>query len=105
MAHMPTTFSCEPKLLKRQSAIFKALGHPARLSIVLALAHHERCVCELHAGQGTDLSTTSRHLSVLVSAGILSCDKRANKVFYQLAMSCVLPMITCIAKTLDQGAV
>lgn len=95
---------CQKKIQKRQAAIFKALGHPARVAIVQALADGERCVCELHAQNETDLSTTSRHLSVLVSAGIVRCDKRANKVFYQLIMPCVLSMISCVAKSVDQGA-
>jgi ArsR family transcriptional regulator len=98
-----TQCTCPPQSLKRQAAIFKALGHPARLAIVQALAEGERCVCELHAENDTDLSTTSRHLSVLVSAGIVSCDKRANKVFYQLTMPCVLSMISCVAQSFDAG--
>lgn len=89
----------EPNLLKRPSVVFKALGHPARLSIVLSLAAQERCVCELHANHGTDLSTTSRHLSVLVSAGVLASEKRANKIFYRLVMPCVLNFISCVTNT------
>lgn len=90
--------SAQVRLATRQAAIFKALGHPARLALVQALAGGERCVCELHGANGTDLSTTSRHLAVLVAAGVLACDKRANKVFYRLALPCVLSFTACIAK-------
>ena len=52
--------------------IFKALAHPARLMIVDELTEHdERCVCELSDLVGSDLSTVSRHLSVLRGAGIV----------------------------------
>ena len=90
--------SAQNGLATRQATVFKALGHPARLALVQALAGGERCVCELHGGSATDLSTTSRHLAVLVAAGVLTCDKRANKVFYRLAMPCVLTFTACIAK-------
>lgn len=76
--------------------VFKALGHPTRLQMVAALAEGERCVCDLTALAGLDMSTTSKHLHILVKAGVLSFDKRANKVFYQLHRPCVISMLTCL---------
>ena len=46
-------------------AIFKALGSPARLTLVRALMGGERCVCDLVAAAGLSWSTTSKHLDVL----------------------------------------
>ncbi len=83
--------------LAAAAQVFKSLGHPARLRMVQALAKGECCVCELHALVGGDLSTTSKHLAVLVQAGVLSGEKRANKVFYRLRTPCVTDIIACLA--------
>ena len=48
-----------------QAKIIKALSHPTRLFIVEELKRHERCVNELTEMVGADVSTISKHLSVL----------------------------------------
>ena len=82
--------------LRAQAQVFKALGHPVRLRMVRLLAAGERCVCDLTQEVGFDISTVSKHLAVLVQAGVLIGDKRANKVFYRLRTPCVLEVITCL---------
>jgi len=84
--------------LRTQAQVFKALGHPARLQMVMAVAEGELCVCELTELVGFDMSTISKHLSVLTAAGVLASDKRANKVFYRLRTPCVLNIFTCIGE-------
>ena len=82
--------------LQRSAMVFKALGHPTRLTMVTALSDGERCVCELQALVGLDMSTVSKHLSVLTGVGVLAYEKRANKVFYRLIRPCVLDLLTCL---------
>lgn len=82
--------------LRSQAQVFKALGHPARLQMVQLLAEGERCVCDITAVIGLDISTVSKHLAVLVQAGVLMSDKRANKVFYDLRTPCVLKVFACL---------
>jgi DNA-binding transcriptional ArsR family regulator len=77
-------------------AVFKALGNPARLTIVRSLLDGERCVCDLVAACGLGWSTTSRHLEVLRGAGVVSSEKRAQKVFYRLELACVANFISCL---------
>lgn len=84
--------------LRTQAQVFKSLGHPARLRMVQLLADGERCVCDLTGQVGLDISTISKHLAVLVQAGVLVSDKRANKVFYRLRTPCVLKMFTCLGE-------
>ena len=50
--------------------IIKAMAHPSRLLIIDRLAEHEYCVCELQQMVGADMSTVSKHLSVLKNAGM-----------------------------------
>lgn len=82
--------------LEKEATIFKALGHASRLGMVKALMSGEKCVCELQALVGSDLSTVSKHLSVLKNAGIVTSDKRSNSVYYNLALPCLGKILCCI---------
>ena len=83
------------KLLEEQARIFKALGHPSRLLMVDALRGGEKCVCELQTLVGADISTISRHLSILREAGVVSSDKRGTSIYYRLAMPCLETFLSC----------
>jgi len=78
------------------SDVFKALGHPARVTIVRQLAESEKCVCDLVDAVGLSWSTVSRHLSVLRDAGVVADDKRGLQVFYRLNLPCVARFIGCL---------
>ncbi len=84
------------KQRKERAAIFKALGHPARLRIVEELLAGERCVCELVDVSEGGWSTVSRHLSVLKSAGVVDDEKRGLQVYYRLALPCVGTFLDCL---------
>ena len=84
------------KQRKERAAIFKALGHPARLRIVEELLGGECCVCELVAVSSGGWSTVSRHLSVLKSAGVVEDEKRGLQVYYRLALPCVGTFLDCL---------
>ena len=80
-----------------QARVVKAMAHPTRLFIVDMLSRGgERCVCDLTARIGVDVSTVSKHLSLLKGAGIVEDDKRGNMVFYRLAMPCVVDFLECV---------
>ena len=81
---------------RRKAKVMKALGHPSRLMIVDELSRGERCVCDLTALVGHDMSTVSKHLSVLREAGIVVDDKRGLQVFYRLKVPCVLNFFKCV---------
>ena len=84
--------------------IIKALAHPARLRIAEALASGERCVTELRALVGGDLSTVSKHLTLMRGAGWLTCEKRGQQVHYRLACDCLPTFLRCIdSLTGDDG--
>lgn len=65
-----------------QSEILKAVSQPTRLKIVDLLRDGERCVCEIFPAISEEQSNTSRHLNLMVSAGILSRRKEGVKIFY-----------------------
>lgn len=87
-----------------RAAVIKALGHPSRLMMVDELAKGERCVCELQEIVGSDMSTVSKHLSVLKAAGIVDDDKRGLQVFYRLRVPCILRFFGCVEAVLQEQA-
>ena len=78
------------------AAIMKAMGHPTRLLILDKLNEKEHCVCELQQFIDADLSTVSKHLSVLRNAGIIDSRKHNNMVIYRLIYPCVLKVYECM---------
>ena len=81
---------------KQKASVIKALAHPSRLAMVEALADGERCVCELQALVGSDMSTVSKHLTILKHAGIVSDRKQGLWVYYSLRTPCVAGFLGCI---------
>lgn len=97
----------EPRTRSRYQArarIIKALAHPTRLFIVEYLTEGERCVCELQQKVGSDMSTVSKHLALLKSAGIVADEKRGNMVFYSLRVPCILNFMSCVEAVLQANA-
>jgi DNA-binding transcriptional ArsR family regulator len=85
-----------------RAKVFKALGHPSRLLMVEALGLGEKCVCELRDLVGSDISTVSKHLSVLKEAGIVQDDRRGTSIYYSLRMQCVTAFLGCVRRFFDQ---
>lgn len=90
------------ELAEAKAGIFKALGHPTRLMIVEALAERPHCVCELVEMVPGAQPTTSRHLEVLRSAGVVRRHKDGVKMVYELALPCLLRALPCVAEALKK---
>jgi DNA-binding transcriptional ArsR family regulator len=86
---------------EERARVLKAMAHPTRLYMVEVLAEGERCVHELTEMIGADMSTVSKHLSVLRSVGIVSDEKRGSEVYYTLRMGCVLGFFDCVEAVLN----
>jgi DNA-binding transcriptional ArsR family regulator len=83
-----------------RAKILKALAHPTRLFIVDELSRGQRCVQELTEMIGSDISTVSKHLSVLKNVNVVSDEKRGTQVFYTLKMSCAVNFFNCVENIL-----
>ena len=87
-----------------RAGIIKALAHPARLLMVDKLGGAgEMCVCELTELVGSDMSTVSKHLTILKQAGIVETEKRGSMVFYRLRVKCVLDFLECAEGIVKEG--
>ncbi len=80
-------------LIEFRAEILKALAQPTRLKILDFLRDGERCVCEIFPAIGEEQSNTSRHLNMMLSAGILSRRKDGLKIFYAIKHLEVLEIV------------
>ncbi|WP_406656291.1 arsenite methyltransferase [Methanolobus sp. ZRKC2] len=71
-------------MIDDQSRFFKALGDRTRLTIVGCLLKHDHCACDFSTVAGKDQTTISRHLKILVEAGILRYEKAGRNVIYSI---------------------
>ncbi len=85
-----------------RAKIIKAMAHPTRLFLVDELAKNgERCVCELTEMVGADMSTVSRHLTILKNVGIVEDERRGAQVYYRLRVRCVLNFFDCVESVME----
>ena len=91
-------------LFEKQAEITKAIAHPLRIAIVDFLKDGEQCVCDIANHIGSERSNVSRHLSVMVAAGVLEYRKEGLKVIYELKTPCVLDFLSCATACLKQQA-
>lgn len=87
-----------------RARIVKAMAHPTRLFMVDELSKGEKCVRDLTEMVGADISTVSKHLLVLKSAGIVHDEKRGSNVFYSLKVPCVMNFFNCIESVIRSTA-
>jgi DNA-binding transcriptional ArsR family regulator len=87
-----------------QAGVFKALGHPIRLKMVEALRAGPLCVCDLVELAELAQPTVSRHLDVLVKAGVLAKEREGTRMMVELAFPCILNALPCINQALRENA-
>ena len=91
-------------LFERQAEIAKAVAHPLRVAVIDLLKDGEKCVCDVAKHLGSERSNVSRHLGVMVNAGVLSCHKDGLKVFYALKTPCVAEFLSCVTRVVRHQA-
>ena len=94
----------EKALVEAKANILKALGHPTRLWMAERLAGGEKCVCELAENIDADVSTISKHLTILKQAGVVIDEKRGKQVYYRLKVPCILNFMPCIEEVIQATA-
>lgn len=90
-------------LYQRKAEIIKAVGHPLRVAVVDFLKDGEKCVCDIAEHVGSERSNVSRHLAVMLKAGVLRCRKDGLMVFYELRTPCILNFLNCATQTLKHN--
>ena len=83
-----------------RAKILKAIAHPSRLLILDQLESGEKCVQDLTRQIDADISTVSKHLSIMKNVGLIEDEKRGTSVFYKLKCHCVLKFFGCIEEVI-----
>ena len=94
----------QKRLYKAKADILAAAGHPIRLAIIDFLSHGEQCVCDIAAHVDSQRSNVSRHLAVLLNAGLVEQRKDGLKMIYSLKTPCLLNFMACIEGVLREQA-
>jgi len=90
------------KLYELKAEILQAIAHPIRLAVVDFLKDGEQCVCDIARHVGAGRSNVSRHLAVMLRAGVLECRKDGLRVMYSLKTPCVLNFLSCVSGVLRE---
>ena len=72
------------KELNRLSSIYKVLGDPSRLKIVLAIRNVEMCVCDLAAFLELTESAISHQLRRLKDLALVKSRREGQVIYYSL---------------------
>ena len=75
------------------ATLFKALMHPARLSILEILHDGEQCVCHLEAVLGCRQAYISQHLMVLREAGLVEDRRDGARIYYRVVKPEVFDLV------------
>jgi DNA-binding transcriptional ArsR family regulator len=90
-----------PRLTQAQTQMladmFRLLGEPNRLAIVLSCLERPLSVSEIAASLGLSASLASHHLRLLRAARLLRGDRRGKQVFYTAADDHVRCVVTDLA--------
>ena len=85
------------------AALFRALGEPSRLSLVVFIAETERCGSECVGHLGLTQGRVSAHLGRLVACGIVSQRRAGRRVLYRVADRRALDVLS-IGRAIAQDA-
>ena len=92
------------RLYKLKADVIAAAGHPIRLAVIDFLKDGEQCVCDIAKYVGAKRSNVSRHLGVLLNAGVVRQRKDGLKMMYTLRCPCVLNFMKCVEGVLRENA-
>ena len=90
------------QLYEKQAEIAKAMAHPVRVGVLEFVKDGEQCVCDIAEAVGTERSNLSKHLSMMVAAGVLISRKEGLKVFYRIKTPCVIRFLDCLKDCLKE---
>ncbi|MGA2265729.1 MAG: metalloregulator ArsR/SmtB family transcription factor [Phycisphaerae bacterium] len=92
------------KLYERKAQVIAAAAHPIRLAILDCLRGGELCVCDITARLKAGRPNVSRHLAVMLKAGLVDCRKDGLNVIYSLRACCLPAFLDCTTDMVRQQA-
>jgi DNA-binding transcriptional ArsR family regulator len=81
---------------------FRALAEPTRIRLLDRLRDGEATVTELTEASGASQQNASRHLQLLLDAGVVARRKDGNRVYYRIADETVLAICETVCGSLQR---
>jgi DNA-binding transcriptional ArsR family regulator len=81
---MPTANTVPQEVVQQVAEYFSILSEPMRLRILNLLREGEKCVQELVEATHTSQANVSKHLKVMLQAGILSRRSEGTSAYYKV---------------------
>ena len=92
--HAGLPMNVDAEACERAAAIFRALGDPQRLRMLMLLEANERCVSEICTLLDEPMPAISQRLRLLKSERIVRSRREGKHVFYALADEHILRLVT-----------
>lgn len=85
-----------PDVVQQVAAYFSILSEPMRLKILNLLRDGEKCVQDLVEATATSQANVSKHLKVMMRAGILSRRAEGTAAYYSVADDLTYELCTLV---------
>ena len=92
--------SVPPEVIKQVADYFSILGEPMRLRLLNILRGGEKCVQELVDETQTSQANVSKHLKVMLQAGILSRRTEGTSAYYSVADELIFDLCNLVCDRL-----
>jgi ArsR family transcriptional regulator len=87
--------------LEKLAERFKALSEPMRLRLVYALMEGEKTVSQLVRETGALQANVSKHLGILLDAGILGRRKEGTSAYYRITDETVFELCDLVCGSIE----
>jgi len=94
----------QKRLYKMVAQVMAAAGRETSLTILDYLKDGEKCVCDIAQHVEANRSNVSRHLAVMLNAGLVAQRKDGLKMMCSLRSPCVLNITKCVTDVLRDRA-
>ncbi|MEB3233433.1 MAG: metalloregulator ArsR/SmtB family transcription factor [Leptolyngbyaceae bacterium] len=81
---MTSKSSVPPEVMQQVAEYFSVLGEPMRLRLLHLLRDEEKCVQDLVSETATSQANVSKHLKVMLQAGILRRRTEGTSAYYSI---------------------
>jgi ArsR family transcriptional regulator len=87
-----------------QAELCRTMANPIRLEIVHLLREGSKCVSEIVQETGHPQSMVSRHLGILRNGNVVTAQRRAQDVYYQIANPKIVNICNLMREVLAEEA-
>ena len=83
-----------------KSEVLSALAHANRIRIIEYLREGRKCACEIGPELQLEQSNLSRHMKLLIQAGIINSWKEGQKVMYEVVDNNIFKLLDTVSVVL-----